>query len=135
MLKYLHYWFVQQRDIIPSLPCAWVKVAGVRSDRSVSGSEAGFKNNSRACQRVFERTTNTRLHTTLGRRDFQTVNSRPSNSADANANRLMLIYSIFTLLLDTVAVQHISIVLLRCVNIEQRAAIDYRDIYYGVAYA
>lgn len=134
MSKYLRYRFVEQRDTMPSLPCARAKVAGVRSDRSVSGSEAGFKNDSRACQRVFERTTNTRLHATLGCRDFQPVNSRPSNSADTNANRLMLIYSIFTLLLDTVAGQHISIVLLRYVNIEQRAAIDYRDIYYSVAY-
>lgn len=96
MSKYLLYRFVGQRDNIPFFPrrraCDWIglfyvqRIASKMTHVSVRGLSNGRQT------RDYNDTGQ------FGRRDFQTVNSRPLNGADANANRLMLIYSIFTLL-------------------------------------
>ena len=55
----------------------------------------------------------------------------PLSNADTNANRLMLIYWIFTLLLD--AIRHATY--FHCftlgVSILDRAGMDYSDVYHG----
>lgn len=95
MSKYLLYRFVGQRDNIPFFPRGrtsdWIGLFYVQRTAS--------KMTRVSVRELFERQTwNYNDTEQLGRRDFQTVNNRPLNGVDANANRLMLIYSICTLL-------------------------------------